>query len=555
MRLSTPSRVAIALGVAVAAILVVIALSERGQEAITHGHPVAMLEEDVQLRSHPAQTLALLRSIGVGIVRLSVPWDSIAPSATSQAPPRGFDGTNPAAYPQASWRPYDTIVRDARREGIELDLLLTGGAPLWATGRGRPRGQGPPGAWQPSASMYGQFVQAVATRYSGDYLPSGGALALPRVHVWEIWNEPNWGPSLQPQMALDPLRIVSAPSYRSLLDAAWRGLARSGHGSDTVIIGSLSPRGVAAPPDTALQAAVDVSSPLGFTRTLYCVDSTNRPLRGTAALRAGCPPTAAGSRTFRRLHPALFQASGFGIHPYPINLPPTEADASNSGTVEFSQIPQLADALDRLQHLYGSTRQLSIYNTEFGYITNPPNPGTQYLSPPIAAHYLNWAEYLTWRNPRIATTMQYLLFDPNPKPTAFGPGGFATGLILYDGKPKPTFFAYRMPIFLPVTSAAHGDRLELWGCVRPAHYAYLDTHQAQHAEIQFRPASGGTFRTLKTVQLDAARGCYFDVRPAFEASGTVRLKWSYPSGDRRLRDPLFPSQATIYSRDVAISLH
>ena len=105
-----------------------------------------------------------------------------------------------------------------------------------------------------------------------------------------------------------------------------------------------------------------------------------------------------------------------------------------------------------MQSAYGSHRRLSIYDTEYGYVTHPPNAGTGYLSPSTAAGYLNWTEYLTWRDPRIASTMQYLLYDPNPNPPTpdvFGHGGFATGLIFYDRKLKPTFYAYRMPIFLP----------------------------------------------------------------------------------------------------------
>jgi hypothetical protein len=283
------------------------------------------------------------------------------------------------------------------------------------------------------------------------------------------------------------------------------------------------------------------------------VDSSYRPLRGTAAAQAGCPATAAGSRRFRQSHPALFDANGYGIHPYPINLPPTEADSSGAGTVEFSQIPELTSTLDRIQRVYGSHRRLSVYNTEFGYITHPPNANTSYVSPQVAARYINWAEYLTWRNPRLATTMQYLLYDPPPGPGVFGPGGFATGLTFFNGTPKATFGAYRMSIFLPLTRSGPGQPLEVWGDVRPAHYASLDTHRAQYVQIQFRSGSSGAFRTLKTVPITDPRG-YFDVDVQFPASGTVRLRWSYPPGDQRLLDPVTPHETTIYSRDVQVTV-
>ena len=502
----------------------------------------------------PARTLQTFRSLGVDIARVAVLWNTIAPAPYSHDRPRHFAATNPSAYPAVKWKPYDAIVKYASRDGVEPDFLLNGAAPLWATGPAPTQTERSSGLWNPSPAEYRQFVQAVATRYSGHYRPPGASKPLPRVHFWEVWNEPNWGNSLQPQLALDPPRIVSAVEYRSLLDAAWSAFHHTGHGGDTIVIGSLSPRGATAPPKSsrAVQAAVDVSSPIGFTRILYCVDSAYQPLRGRAAVLADCPTTADGSQQFRQAHPGLFGASGYGMHPYPINGPPTEADAANPDTVEFGEIPNLERALDRVQSAYGSSKRMIIYNTEYGYVTHPPNAATGYVAPATAARYLNWAEYLTWRDPRIASTMQYLLYDPDPKPDVFGPGGFSTGLIFYHGKPKPTFYAYRMPIYLPVTSTTRGSALEVWGCARPAPNAYLDTHRHQQVQIQFRSARSHSFRTIRTVRLAAAHTCYFDVSARFPASGSVRLSWSYPSDDPRLKDPITPGQRTIYSRAVAI---
>ncbi len=511
-----------------------------------------MLQDDVRLVSAPARTLLEMRSLGVGIVRLTLTWSAIAPDPRTRVRPAGFRAANPAAYPSANWAPYDAIVRDALRDGVRIDLVLTSPGPLWATGAGAPR-RVPVGTWRPSPAAYGRFVKAVATRYSGHYVPPGSSSPLPPVHFWEIWNEPNWGPMLSPQFRVGSTRILSAPRYRGLLDAAWTALQSTGHGGDTIVIANLSPRGIPEPPESVLNAALQASSPIGFTQTLYCADSSFHPLRGNAALRAGC--AADGDPTqFRQAHPALFEASGYGIHPYPIKLPPTEVDASSSDTVEFPQIPILERTLDRLQGMYGSHTHLSIYNTEYGYITHPPNVGTFYVAPATAAHYLNWAEYLTWRNPRIATTMQYGLFNGKPGPTVFGTGGFATALIFYGGKPSPTFYAYRMPLFLPVTRAPRGHDLEVWGCARPATYAYLDTRQPQYVQIQWRPESGGRFQTIRSVRLNAALSCYFDLEVHFPASGTVRLRWSYPIGDRRLRNFARQNQRTIYSRRVTVTV-
>lgn len=503
-----------------------------------------MLQEPNRLLSDPVGTLATLRRLGVGAVRMQLQWQRIAPAASSATRPRGFDGADPAAYPAAAWKPYDAIATDAGRDGITVAFLFMGGAPRWAVGPGAPAGSHSL-YWKPSAAEFGQFVRAVATRYSGRYRPPGSSSTLPAVRLWELWNEPNFGQDLAPQAVEGSTVPAASALYRGLLDAGWNALQATGHGHDTVIMGSLSPRGFNGPPSPkfpqGLPGYFSTTKPLQFLRALYCVDPRYQPLQGPAATSAGCPATAAAAGRFRAEHPGLFEASGFGIHPYPFDRPPAQVDSHDPDFAEFGQLPRLASTLDRLQRSYGSTKTLEIYNTEFGYITDPPNHTTHYgrhfLSAAVAAGYLNWAEYLTWRNPRLATTMQYLLYDPYPKAS-----GFATGLISDAGTPKPTFDAYRMPLYLPVTSGPRGHPIEVWGCVRPAHYAAIDSHGApQRAEIQFRRGGAGAFRTMATVPIENVRG-YFDVNLTFPSSGAVRLQWSYPSGQR------------IYSRTVAVRI-
>jgi hypothetical protein len=552
MRFLSSARSLVLLGliaVAVAVVVVAKPWSSTSSLPTRADPPVAMLQDFSALTSDPDKTLQTLRSLGVGVVRVLVPWDQVAADPGSRTPPAGNQ------YPTAAWAGYDFIDREARKYGIRVDLLLSGGAPVWATGTGEPRRDPSTGVWYPSANAYGQFVEAAAKRYSGQYTPPGASSALPRVNFWEIWDEPNWGPALQPQLVLHPLRIASALEYRRLLDAAWSAMQRTGHGDDTIVIGNLSPRGTTATPKFPLPAAAyDVASPLGFTRTLYCVDNSYHPLRGSAAAVVGCPTTAAGSQRFREEHPALFDAPGFGIHPYPVSLPPTQADTTNPDTVEFSQIPHLVSGLSNLERAYGSHNKIGVYITEYGYITHPPNANVGLLSPTRAGSYLNWTEYLAWRDPRILSTMQYLLYDPPPGPSLFGEGGFSTGLASSTGKPKANFRAYRMPIWMPLTHASPGQGLEVWGCARAAPYAYNDTHVPQEVQIQLRRGSSGPFETVSTVRL-APNNCYFDLRVKFPASGTVRLQWSYPRGDSALVDPLTPDQTTIHSRLVQITIH
>jgi hypothetical protein len=256
--------------------------------------PVAILQEYNQLKAHPARTLQVMRSLGVGAVRLFIEWTLVAANPTSHVRPTGN------SYPGSAFAWYDDVDREARADGIQIDLLLSSAAPRWALGASDPPYDQFQGAWSPSAAEYGRFVAAVAKRYSGHYTPPGARSPLPRVNFWELWSEPNWGPSLEPQISLHPTRLTAPLEYRRLVDAGWRALLRTGHSHDTVVIGNLSPRGTPGPPPSARAAAGWNISPLGFTRALYCVDSSYRPLRGNAAIQEGCPPDAVGSRAFPR---------------------------------------------------------------------------------------------------------------------------------------------------------------------------------------------------------------------------------------------------------------
>jgi hypothetical protein len=475
----------------------------------------AIFEDDTLLleNPNPGKTLDTLRQLGVSTVRVSLRWLTIAPRSQPRNP------ADPASYPARSWGPYDSVVKGAASRGIEVDLMVTGGAPRWATTRRTNYGQ-----WRPSARQYGLFVRAVATHYDGHH-------GVPGVHFWELWDEPNWGQMLAPQANGSSTSPVSPGLYRPMLDAGWSALARTGHGHDTILMGSLSPRGETTP------GPYLTTKPLKFMRALYCVGDDFRPLRGGAAAQIGCPTNARGSRGFRSAHPALFGASGVNAHPYPFHLPPTQADSDDPDYVEFNELPRLESMVSRLQRVYGSHAVLPVYNTEYAYETNPPNRSDHFVSPGTAGYYINWAEYLSWKRPWITSYSQFLLRDPPPGQGAslFGRGGFAAGLVFAGGAQKADYFAYRMPIFLPRTQTKPGRRLEVWGCVRPAHFAQLDSGKTQSVQIQLNG------RTVLTVPIRNLRG-YFDVYVRFPGSGAVTLRWAYPD------------RTVIHSRAVGIGI-
>lgn len=487
-----------------------------------------MFTVGAELYANPGPGIALLQSLGVGVVRLDMNWGLVAPAPDSAHKP-GFAARDPKAYPAMTR--YDGLIRELIASHIAVDLALIGPPPRWAEGPGAPQPAKHP-YWKPNATDYADWVHAVGTRYSGHFTPAGASRPLPRIAFWSVWNEPNIGNNLGPEVTRSGSAVEVAPSlYRALLNGAWTALQATGHGKDRILIGELAPAGV----KTGAPGLFNAMAPLRFLRALYCVDANYRQLRGTEALRRGCPTTPAQSARFPARNPGLFKAPGFAIHPYSFtSLPPNVRIPNEPDYAELAALPTVEATLDRLQRVYGSDKKFPIWSTEFGFITNPPNPEYT-ITPAIAAYYLNWAEYMTWTDPRLRSFDQFLIGDP-PGTTVF-----ASGLETATGQPKPSFDAYRMPLYLPVTHGAPKQRLLVWGGVRPAPDAARRTHHRQEVQLQFKRASGGNFTTLKTIALSGPHG-YFEVQQAFPSSGAVRLRWTYPHGP------------TVFSRTVDITL-
>jgi hypothetical protein len=279
--------------------------------------------------------------------------------------------------------------------------------------------------------------------------------------------------------------------------------------------------------------------PITFIQSLYCVTASNREMTGLTARLNGCPGSAA---RFRAQHPALFHASGFAAHPYAQGTPPTvptyqcginhfcfntRTKRSSPGYADFAVLPRLERLLRRL-----TGHQLPIWNTEYGYWTNPPDRAHGALPIPQAAYYLNWAEYLSYRTAWLRSYDQYLLRDPSS-------GEFADGLELPDGTPKATFYAFQMPLYMPVTRLSHAGNLLVWGGARAAVYALSLPGLRPRVQIQFQPGGRGAYRTIGTVTISNPRG-YFQTREPFTQTGNVRLAYTRLGGQ------------TLYSRTQAV---
>jgi hypothetical protein len=484
--------------------------------------PESIFQDDDHLLYAPdatvLDTLGVLKSLGVDRIRVTVKWSLIAPQPATTVRPPNFNAADPGAYPAAAWAPYDRLLRMAAQDGIGVNFDLTAPGPLWAM-KGNPPDQKSADHYAPSVAEWRQFVQAVGTRYSGSY--AGQA----RVDYWSIWNEPNQPGWLAPQRRVVHGRRVlnSARLYREYADAAIRGLAATGHSvrSDTVLVGELAPEGSG----NAIQNPV---SPMPFLRAMYCVGEDYQRLRGSAASALGCPRDGS-ARAFVNANPALFQATGFAHHPYYFLLAPNQL-SDNVDFAPLANLSRLEGGLDRIFRLYGVHRRIPIYLTEYGYQTNPPDP-FQVVTPALQALYLNEADYLAWRDSRVRSVAQFLLYDALPD-SRYPPSSFKywdtfqTGLLYApSGQPKPAFAAYRLPVWLPSTHTTGGGSLFVWGQLRPAPDA-----TRQQALIQWR-RRGGHYRTIATVTVPASSPeGYFTTRVRPPGTGLLHIAWRGPAG-------------------------
>jgi hypothetical protein len=505
----------------------------------------SMFQDDRALIYSPptkvVRTLDALRALGVDRLRVTMLWSAIAPDPLAPTAPAGFAPTDPGAYPPGVWAPYDRLLELARARNLAVDLDLTAPGPLWAMSSGAPLPR-EANHFAPLATSFEHFVIAAGRRYSGRYVPIGARTALPRVDYWSIWNEPNQPGWLAPQSAGSGTATVleAARLYRGYVDAAFTGLNLTGHRRDTILIGELAPEG------DELRGPSRPVPPLPFLRALYCVGADARPLTGPAALALACPAataTAAARREFVGAHPGLFTATGFAHHPYSFFLAPG-ATMTDPNFVPLADLGRLEQALDRIFAAYAVHRRLPLYLTEYGYETDPPNP-FRGVSVARQSAYLDEGEYLAWRDPRVRTLSQFLLYD-SPPDRAYRPGSvgywstFQTGLAFSDGQAKPAFYSYRLPIYLPQTTFAPGARVTVWGLLRSAPNA-----AGQRATLQWQPR-GGAWRAVETILAAGATGA-LEVRVSLPGTGSVRLAWSPPSA----RGPL----ATVHSRAVAVQRH
>ena len=424
-------------GATIAAAVAVLLL--RGGEGGEPPAPLALsarptiVQDDAQVlhrsTAEVRRTIRSLAGLGVDWLRVTANWSFIAPSPQHSRRP-SFDAGDPAAYPPGAWARLDRAVREARSAGLRVMIDVAFWAPRWAVARSAPE----PDRQRDGvdAREFGAFAEAVARRY-GD-----------RAVAYTIWNEPNYEVFLRPQWrrAGGRWEVASADSYRSMVYEAVARIRRHAPGA-LVLIGGTAALGTGSPATTNAQVP-----PLRFLRALACVDDQLRPVRVGACAR------------FRPL-----PGDGWAHHPYSPRRAPDAGDPEPDTAVLADQ-GRLADLLDRLGADGRTERRLGLWDTEFGYQTDPPDP-TQHVTLAEQASWMPEAEAIALADPRVRSFAQFLFRDLPARPGATASerwSDWQSGLELPDGTPKPLMRSFPYP--LVVRPAGPGE-VAVWGRARP----------------------------------------------------------------------------------------
>ena len=150
--------------------------------------------------------------------------------------------------------------------------------------------------------------------------------------------------------------------------------------------------------------------------------------------------------------------SGYAHHPYPRggSRPPAEPPSAR-GEITMSSPRRLTRILDAAARAGRVPRRLPVHYTEFGFQTNPPDRlfGVRRR---LQAAYLNQADWMAYRDPRVRAVAQYKLVDEAAL------SSFQSGLRYLDGR--------REAVLRRLPAADLGVRpAGLYGQVRPARNA------------------------------------------------------------------------------------
>jgi hypothetical protein len=172
------------------------------------------VQDDAWLMYGPGtldERLAMLGDVGVGIARLTIRWDEVAPTK----PANERDPADPAYR----WGLFASVLEGLHGHHIRAVVTIWG-SPRWANGNRPPN-------WLPDRG-FGNFAYAASKRF-------------PWVHLWTVWNEPNTFRFSAPVSPERYTRRLLNPAYALLHLASKRNRVAGGVTSPRRTSSGMSP--------------------------------------------------------------------------------------------------------------------------------------------------------------------------------------------------------------------------------------------------------------------------------------------------------------------------
>lgn len=335
---------------------------------------VAAVQDDV-LTTAPLDAIPtridMVTQTKAKVTRIDILWSKVAPTQ----PANPIDPNDPAY----DWSRLDAIFTGLTQAGI-TPIVSTYSTPVWAiAGRNTPHTT----EYNPNAPRPGQFasfMQAVATRYNGFFVPPGAATPLPRIRHYEIWNEPN----LKGFFSVNGRSTVAA--YAKLVKAAYPTIKRANR-TAMVIAGVGGPRSTSGSGNVSARVWLD-----SLTR--------NKSLKYDA----------------------------YSQHVYPSRGPLFRSKSYDKAFPTWRSLPEIFAALDRKK------KGMKLFITEAGYTTARTPFRTAKVTKGQQRTYLKQLFRLKdVKSPRVAAVVWFNLQD-----NINWPGG----LITEAGVKKPSYNAF-----------------------------------------------------------------------------------------------------------------
>jgi hypothetical protein len=400
----------------------------RAQDGLTR----AMSDGSVFRNADMAATaMARARAAGARVVRVPLFWNTVERFREPAADP-----TDPGARLYDFAR-FDATLREIAAQGLTPLVTVAGAPPLHEGPHRWPHAVN--GSWAPQPADFAAFATAAARRYSGTYPdPLHPGRGLPRVRLWQAWNEPNLVRDLSPQWVVRGGRWVAwAPAhYRRMLNAFYDAVKAIDPGATIVTAGTA--------PDGDARDGAGRMMPVRFWQAFFCLGTAPR-----IALPA-CPD------------PPRFDVLAY--HPLSIAAPGRPAAALGVGIGDLGKLRRLLDAAQRTGRALPAGPK-RIWVTEMNWNSTPDrNAGG---TPAQLTRWIPQALHLLWRQGVDLVTWQ-LLRDPPDKP--LHPAGLwsfdpAAPLDITRDRPKPHLAAFRFPF--TAQRRAHG-RAQLWALLPAA---------------------------------------------------------------------------------------